>query len=370
MLSRRYKHSLDIFKAAISAVNPYVCTQQIFSINQNHDLYEIKVKNSTYKFDNIILVGAGKASIPMAEGIEHKICQKYPNIPLNGVIITKYDHSINHKLSKNIEIYEAGHPIADINGYNATKKLLHLLDTKVNDKSLVIVLISGGGSALLVHPITNKITIKDLQGLNHLLLRSGATINEINIIRKELSLVKGGKLAEYICNQSCHDNMFTLIMSDVIGDPLDIIASGPTVISTTNINDCMNIISKYKIWDQLSDNIKQYLNEKVLNKQQEYISLYNPQSFMIANNTIALNAAKDYAINVLHFDTKIITYTLEGEAKDVAKLIAKQAINTLKDVNQATCILYGGETTVTLNNSTGLGGRNQELAMIAATYIT
>src|SRR3990170_8192014 len=342
---------ISIFKAGIDAVNPYRLVLQSLKVEGN----VLNIGNISYdlnQFNNILVIGAGKATASMAQAVEEVIGDKISN----GLITVKYGHT---RSLKKIKQLEAGHPLPDEAGVKGTEEIFKLLEG-ADEKSLVICLLSGGGSALLVSPL-DGIILDEKKEVNRFLLSVGARIDEINTVRKHLSNVKGGRLSEI----SHPATLITLILSDVIGDRLDVIASGPTVPDNTTFKDAMNVIDKYNLVDKLPANVmillKQGLRGDIKDTPKE--GLIKDRTFIIGNLKHALTAAKEKAVS-MGYETEIISSELQGEARDVGRWLAKRA----KGLKEAGCLISGGETTVTVKGN-GLGGRNQELALAFAIEI-
>jgi hydroxypyruvate reductase len=310
------------------------------------------------KVQRIYVVGAGKASAAMAAALEEKL----PDAITDGVVITKAGHAL--PLEK-IRVVEAGHPVPDQHGLDGTQCLLNLLEqTEAGD--LVIVLLSGGGSALLID-LPDACTLSELQQFFTILLQCGADIREMNTIRKHLSCIKGGQLVKAARPAS----VYTLVLSDVIGDALDVIASGPTVPDPTTYPDAWQIIEKYRLSAVLPAAIRSHLQAGLRSERPETPKPGDPifeQAFtqIIGSNAIALQAAATKA-EALGFTTQILTSQLNGEAREVAGQLIQYAQQAAKDdtLPKPCCLLWGGETTVTVRGD-GKGGRNQELALAAA----
>lgn len=311
------------------------------------------------KYQNIYIIGAGKASAHMGAAIEELLL---PQIT-SGVICVKYDHSV--PLEK-IELIEAGHPIPDKNGQKGALCILNLAEQAgIND--LIICLISGGGSALLPLP-ASPLTLADKQKTIQLLLTCGASIDDINTLRKHMSIIKGGWLA-----QKAHPaTLITLILSDVVGDKLDAIASGPCVPDYSTFSDCMNIIKSYGIVNVLPKRVSEHFKKGKAGKIQETPKPGNPAfnntyNLIIGSNSEALHAAQKKA-KTLGYNTLILSSMIEGDTGNAARFhtaIAKEIRKTGNPIPAPACILSGGETTVVIKGN-GLGGRNQEFALAAA----
>ncbi len=304
------------------------------------------------------LIAFGKAAALMAEALESLI----GDVLADGVAITKYGHTGQVKLKKT-RLYEAGHPVPDEAGIRAAREALRLAE-KARQGDTVYVLISGGGSALLISPATG-LSLQDKQKTTELLLRTGATIQEINTVRKHLSRVKGGQLARAIAPA----RFCSLILSDVIGDPIEFIASGPTAPDTTTFRDVWNILERYQLRNRLPVAVRTYVREGLAGKQPETPKPGDPvfkrgQNLVVGNLAQALKAVHDRAVE-LGYNALILTTELEGEARELAHLYSAMATDILKHrwpVAPPACILCGGEPTVNVRGN-GLGGRNQELAL-------
>ena len=281
----------------------------------------------------------------------------------NGLVIVKDGYNDLSSPIENIEIVEAGHPIPDNRGAQATKRIIELLNHTRKD-DLVICLISGGGSALMVSPVEG-ISLAELQDLTRELLASGATINEINALRKHLDQVKGGQIARY----AAPARLISLILSDVVGDPLDVIASGPSVPDSTTYDEAINILTKYQIEHRISRKIIKYLKSGKRGDIPDTPKLNdlifkNVTNFVIGSNLVAGQGALKQAQKE-GFHTMLLTNYLQGEAKEVAKALAailRQMASNNPPLARPACIILGGETTVTLQGN-GQGGRNQEIAL-------
>jgi len=348
----------NIFQAALEAVDPGNCVRRAMQIKSGNLC--IGDKNfSLERFERILVIGAGKAVAAMATATEDILGTHLTG----GLVVTKYDHGLP---LKTIKILEAGHPIPDENSQAAAKKILKFI-TAANEKTLIICLVSGGGSALLSLPVEG-VDIIAKQQMSRLLLESGATINEVNTIRKHLSQIKGGCL----CTYAGKAQIVSLILSDVIGDDLQVIASGLTAPDSTTFNDCFEILNQYHLWDLLPVQVAAHFTRARAGDRLEtpkpgdsvFQRVFN---IIIGNNTLALEAAADAAAK-LRFSPLILTSMLKGEAKDAGLIltsIAKEIQRSGKPISPPACLLSGGETTVTLKGN-GLGGRNMELALAAS----
>ena len=339
----------SLFDAAVAAADP---------INSLPE-YLINLQISPPKGRTIVL-GAGKAGGSMAKALEEFWDEHFPEKPIEGLVITRYGHSVD---CKNIDIIEASHPVPDEAGVRGAERLLSLTNSLTRD-DLVICLISGGASALLSLP-ARGISTSEKQGLTTQLLRSGATIHEINAVRKHLSAIKGGRLAKAIAPAS----ILTFCISDVPGDELDVIGSGPTVGDPTFFADALHVLKKYNI--QASANILNHLNTSGDETPKPNSEIFkNCQNILVATPQMALEAASKVAISA-GITPLIIGDAIEGEARDVASVHAGIISQILRHNQPGTAplvLLSGGETTVTVKGS-GRGGRNVEFLLALATKL-
>jgi glycerate 2-kinase len=363
------KRSLDplrrdakkVFLHAVHAVDP----QSILSSQVSLRNKVLRVGDRKYplsQVERIFVAGTGKASAAMAVNLEKILGTRITQ----GLINVKYGHS--RKL-KRVRIQEAGHPLPDEKGLEGTREMVRML-SHLTPKDLVLFLISGGGSALLPLPVEG-ITLAEKQATTQQLLSCGANIQEINILRKHLSQIKGGGLARMVYPAT----LVALILSDVVGDPLDAIASGPTVPDPTTYEDCARILSKYELWGKIPPSVAAHIREGMEGKKEEtlkegapaFVGVYN---LVVGNNLLAMQAAQK-AAQALGYRTLLLSSLVEGETREVAKVhaaIAKEVLLSGNPIPPPACILTGGETTVTLKGK-GKGGRNQEFALAAALEI-
>lgn len=301
--------------------------------------------------ERIFVIGGGKAAAPMmaatAEILGSRLTQ--------GIVVTKYGHTISKSPASNLQILEAGHPTPDENSVRGAQAVVACA-AQATERDLVICFISGGGSALWTLPVPD-LTLADLQALTDALLRSGATINEINTVRKHCSCIKGGNLACLVAPTP----LVTLVLSDVVGDPLDVIASGPTVPDPTTVADAQKVLERYGITKTRETSFLQETpkpGDPVFERVQHVI---------VGSNRLAAQAAVERA-RQLGFNTLLLSTYVEGEAREVAKVAAALAkgIRAHGDpLPPPACLVWGGETTVTVHGE-GKGGRNQELALAAS----
>jgi len=353
--------AIEIFKAGLNAVRPDRAIINHCRIDGNYLIVGENQYNLN-QYTRIFVVGAGKAAAIMAKAIE----QLLGNRIHQGSIIVKYNHTL--KLNR-IRVHQAGHPVPDKNGVAGTKDILRLI-RKASSNDLVICLISGGGSALMPFPVKG-ISLTDKKTATNILLECGARIHEINTLRKHLSGIKGGQLAR----AAAPATILTFILSDVIGDDLQVIASGPTAPDPTTFADCLDIINFYGLMKRMPSNIIHHFKLGMKSKQFEtpkpkdsfFKNVYN---FIIASNREAIYGAQSCA-KKLGYNSLILSSMIEGESREVARIhsaIAKEVIKSANPIPPPACLISGGETTVTLIGS-GKGGRNQEFALAAATEL-
>ncbi|HEY6096107.1 MAG TPA: glycerate kinase [Gallionellaceae bacterium] len=343
-----------MFKTALDAAD---ARQAVLNAVQVKDGM-LHVADATYRladFRRIIVVGAGKATARMAQAIELLL----GDLIEGGLIVVKYGHS--EKLDR-IEQVEAAHPLPDQAGVVATQRVLRLLH-EADDRTLVICLLSGGASALLVAPVAG-ITLQDKQEVTAQLLRAGASIGELNAVRKHLSAVKGGRLAQALAPAQ----VLTLLVSDVIGDSLDVIASGPTAVDDSTFAEAWAVIGKYGLREQVPLRVMACLKRGVAGAEPETAKqeLAHVHNVVVASNRLALAASEQQA-RLLGFDAVLLSDRMQGEAREIASFLAQTARAELARMQpgERRCLLSGGETTVTVRGK-GKGGRNQELALAFA----
>lgn len=327
---------LNIFSAALRSVNPYNAVKSFLN----------KQKIDISHFKDIYLISFGKASIGMTKAV----CDTFKI--KKGVTIT---NTPSEKPNSNIQVITGGHPLPNKNSIHGAEQALQLIK-KCKENDLLFVLISGGGSALLSKP---RIPLNDLKKTTDLLLKSGADIKEINTIRKHLSFVKGGQL---IKNAKCQ--VISLIISDIIGDPIEFISSGPTYPDSTTFSDAEKILKKYNLWKKIPFSAKKIIEDgkrglipETPKKNDEVFKKID--NFIVANNKTACEKAEKKA-EKLGYKTLLLTNSLEGEAKEVGRYLVEKAKNHL--IDKKTVFISGGETTVTIKGD-GYGGRNQEMVL-------
>lgn len=299
------------------------------------------LQNKEFSAGKVILVAAGKGAWQMAKAAHELLGDEIDE----GIVITKYDHAKG--AISNLQIYEAGHPIPDDNSFEATQKAIDMVSS-LSSEDTVLFLLSGGGSALFEKPLVDK---KTLETLTSDLLMCGADIVEINTLRKRLSAVKGGRFAN-ICEPA---NVFSIVLSDIIGDPLDMIASGPAYPDSSTCKDAMNIVKKYNL-------VIDEETEKLLNTETPK-EISNVETLVTGSVKQLCLSAQDIC-SEMGYETHILADSVNSEAREVGAFLASVARYNSNKGRKIAYIL-GGETVVHITG-TGKGGRNQEIALGAA----
>jgi hydroxypyruvate reductase len=352
----------EIFKSCLAPVDPYGAVKRF--VHLEGDRLSLGMEGTLQqeldlsRYDRIALVGAGKATAPMAKAIEALFGKRLDR----GIVVLKYGFTQELAIT---EMIEAGHPVPDQNGVDGTSKILDFLKA-AGEKDLIFSLISGGGSALLCQP-AGEITLAQKQAITSSLLACGATIDEMNTVRKHISEAKGGQMAR----AAAPATVVNLMLSDVVGDKMDVIASGPFVPDTSTFNDVQAIFKKYDLKDipgPIEERIRAGMEGRIPETPKEgdevFLSVHN---LIVGSNILALEAARTKA-EELGYQTLILSSMVEGETRQVALVhtaMAKEVLKTAHPLSPPACIISGGETTVTLRGK-GLGGRNQEFCLAAA----
>jgi glycerate 2-kinase len=349
-----------VLQASIRAVDPAMAV--IRHLVREGDMLTIGDKTlNLNQIKHVWIVGAGKAGAPMAHAVVRLLGDK----TIAGIVVVKegYAGNVQELLPDRIEILEAGHPIPDQRGVEATNKIKKLLE-KTSKEDLVVCLISGGGSALMTAP-AEGISLDDLQKTTAQLLSCGASINEINALRKHLDTVKGGGLVRY----AAPAEVLTLILSDVVGDPLDVIASGPTIADTSTFEDAINILKRYKLEEKVPEPVMSRLRDGKNGDFAETPKPGDPLFKNVHNQIIGSNKQAALAglaeAHACGLNPLLLTTFLQGEARQVGRslaAVARQMASSEHPVSRPACIAAGGETTVVIHGE-GLGGRNQEVAL-------
>lgn len=349
---------LKLVDAALTAVSPDPAIRAAMSIDGD----VLTVDGQTYDlkdFERIFLMGAGKASAAMAYTLEKLLGDRLHG----GIIATKYGHGVELKKTW---VMESNHPVPDMAGERAAKDILSLAKG-ATEKDLVFCLLSGGASAIVPAP-REPVTLEHKQAATRQLLKCGATINEINAIRKHLSMFKGGHLAKALEPAT----VITLIISDVVGDYLDVIGSGPTAPDDSTFLDCQAILDKYRLCSEMPEQVNTVIANGCAGDAPETLKTGDScfervQNVIVAGNSMAVDGAAKEA-RKLGYTPVVVDYAMEGEAKDVAAHMVRLAGEYCEgdhEVKPPVCLLAGGETTVTIKGD-GKGGRNQEFALAAA----
>lgn len=362
----------SVLQEALNAVDPMEAVRR--ACRREGDILEINGRRyDLSRIDRVFVVGGGKAGAPMAAAVEHLLGDRLTA----GAVNVKYGHLLPPaeaaRLSGRVVITEAGHPTPDENGRLGVERMFELL-RGLTVRDLVICVISGGGSALMVAPVSqgatpqSGITLADKQALTGALLRCGATINEMNAIRKHISAFKGGQLA-----RRCYPGqVVSLILSDVVGNPLDVIASGPTAPDTSTFETAHAILKDRCIWDDIPAGVRAHIEAGLRGAAPETPKAGDPvlaavNNVIVGSNEVAALAAASHA-GSLGWNTLVLSTYIEGEAREVAKVfagLAKELVVGGRPLPRPACLIAGGETTVNIRG-TGLGGRNQELALAGA----
>ncbi len=357
MVEKNIKKNLDkIYNAALLAANPIGCINEF--IEEKNELLKIgKKKYNLHSYEKIYVISFGKAAYEMAIGTQRILKKRIAK----GIIISNASFE---KKVPGFKFIESSHPLPDDKSVKAANAIISLLkQTKKND--LVIFLISGGGSSMVALP-DEDITLEDKKITTQILMKSGVDIKTLNIVRKKISKIKGGGLLKY----SYPSEIATLIMSDVVGDQLDMIASGPTLPDKSDGEEAWREIVELGIENQLPHEVVKKLknSSKKSNKKQK---LSKQNAVIIGSNLKSLENAKKQAES-LGYNTLILTSQIKGEAKTVAKSLASIALeirNSNVPIEKPACIIVGGETSVTVKGN-GIGGRNSEMALAFAIEIT
>jgi len=335
----------DIFRAAVKAADPYAAVK-----SRTGGIRDVFDKEG---FKRLIIAGFGKASAKMAKAIEEDL----DDIITGGAIITKYGH-LGDFSSTRVRAYEAGHPVPDERGLEATGEIIALLQG-ADEMTLVVCLVSGGGSALLVAPQPG-ITLAEKQELTGALLASGASIHEVNSVRKHISAVKGGRLARL----AWPGRVVSLIVSDVVGDDLGVIASGPTAPDPTTFGDALAVLRKYSVATPPS--IARRLERGFAGHEPETPregddAFQRVENIIVADNRTALGKALERATE-LGYRSEVISDAITGDITQAARFLLEEAKRHRK---RPACVISGGETTVKVKGK-GRGGRNMHLALFFA----
>ncbi len=391
MLQNLRKIMLEGFHEGLNSVDPETLIRKNVIIKKdaesNNIILKIRGFNGTFneeiitnltEFQSVLIIGGGKATLILAETLikilgPHIKCYGLINVP-HGQNLDKQISFSSGNFHSKIEINHSAHPIPDINGLEGTKKMVDLVHKAKQsmDNILIFILISGGGSALLPLP-KSGIELKDLQEINSLLIKSGADINEINSVRKHISEFKGGNLAKLIYPKKA----ITLIISDVVGDSMDVIASGPTVPDNTTFTDAYNVFIKYNILKKIPENVKKLISSGMNGKVNENpkktdIIFQSIKNLIIGSVETAKNVMirffeKNKFVNLSHLLKWGQILPMKGEARNYGKYLADKVSKVSDNVEsiqpgKISYMINSGELTVTIQGD-GIGGRNQEMLL-------
>lgn len=385
------RHALQIVQKAIQAVDPAQAVRSHFRLSSDGSTLVIGDKDhlNCVDYDEFVLVSFGKASSAMAATVLQQLMEDDQHMAIpkcSGVVICKDDHGTKEELellSKfGVQVKMASHPVPDERSVEGATILMNLVKERASERTLVICCISGGGSALFCRP-TSPLSLADLQAVNSVLLASGMGIQEMNVIRKRLEEGKGGRLAA-----ECYPSqLVTLVLSDVLGDPLDLIASGPTVPDSSTWKDAWDIVQQYQLEDRLPETVlsilRAGLNCDLLDSPSpQHPAFETAKTVLVGNNALAVAAAAKEA-KELGYAPVVLGTQIEGEAKEIPHVYTAMALHLQQQerakmssptsnmefslaVSLPVALIAGGETTVSIPaQNTGKGGRNQELALSA-----
>jgi glycerate 2-kinase len=341
------KQALAIFKAALAAADPAGAVTRYLR------------RRDFSRYRRIYVIGAGKAGASMAQAAERVLGRRITA----GLVNVKYGHRAK---VKRVELNECGHPVPDEQGVAGARRIAEIATAAQKD-DLVLCLISGGGSALLPFPAP-PVTLAEKQEVTKLLLNCGANIHEINAVRKHISAIKGGQLARLAFPATVE----ALLLSDVIGDDLDVIGSGPTAPDASTFGSAAAILERFDIFDRVPPAVRDRLEQGMRGELPETPKPADPifarvRNTIVGGNRLALEAAARHARS-LGFRTLILASGIQGETREVARMhaaIAREIVESGRPLKPPACIITGGETTVTIRGE-GLGGRNQEFVLAAA----
>ncbi len=354
LTSQLRRQASAIFQAGVAAADPYQAVKH--HLHSDGVLLAIRLNDGntrTRRWTKIHLIALGKAACAMAKAAQENIP---PHLLATAIAVTNYE---NATTLDGIEVIGAGHPLPDAAGLHAARRIFEIAGD-ARQGELVLVLVSGGGSALLPYPV-DGITLAEKGATTDALLACGATINEINCVRKHLSQLKGGGLAKRAYPADVH----ALILSDVLGDDLSAIASGPTVPDHTTYADAVTILKTKRVWDKIPASVHKHLQQGELGNVPETPKagdkiFDNTTQTLVGSNAISVKAMLKTAQD-LGYPTRLYSGHLGGEAR----LVAGQWVADAIAIHPSLALLAGGETTVTLQGK-GLGGRNQEMALAFA----
>ena len=352
------KQAVSIFRAALQAADPVQAILRHVKVEGD----KLTVGKRRYRLDafrRVYVIGAGKAGAAMAQALERLLGRRITR----GLVNVKYGHLAR---LRRVALNECGHPVPDAAGVDGARRIAEIA-AEAGQHDLVLCVFSGGASALMPLP-AEPITLEEKQETTRLLLACGASIHEVNAVRKHISSIKGGQLARLACPAT----VVSLLLSDVIGDDLDVIGSGPTAPDRSSFPRAKSILEKYRILARVPEAVGQRIESGVAGDLRETPEPDAPefartQNLVVGSNQLAVNAAAAKA-RALGFRTMVLSTFIEGETRDVARMhaaIAREILASGRPLKPPACLISGGETTVTIRGD-GLGGRNQEFVLAAA----
>jgi len=355
------KHALQIFQAALKAADPVEAVRRHLRVEDDVLLVDGR-KYRLKSFEKIFVVGAGKAGAAMAKAVETLLGKRISG----GFINVKDGHTLP---LRRIELNEASHPVPDERGVRGAERIAEIV-SRAGEKDMVLCLISGGASALMPAPAPG-VTLEEKRHTTKLLLNSGASIHEINSVRKHLSLLKGGQLARLASPAT----VLSLLLSDVIGDDLDVIGSGPAAPDSSTFADARDVLERYGIDGHVPPAVKQRIEDGISGVVEDTPKRGDPifertRNVVVGSNRLAVDAAVKRA-RELNLKPLVLSTFIEGETREIARMhaaVAKEIIASGRPLKPPCCLISGGETTVTIRGE-GLGGRNQEFVLAAAVDI-
>jgi hydroxypyruvate reductase len=349
-----------IFNAALEAADPGLAVSRNLTLDHGW----LRAGGHAYRldeFDRLLVVGGGKAAARMGQAVEDILADRIDG----GLLVTRRGHAAP---LQRLRLVEAAHPVPDEAGMRAAQEMTALLQGS-DERTLVLCLLSGGASALMAAPAPG-VLLADKQAVTDLLLKAGAAIDELNAVRKHLSAIKGGRLAK----AAFPATVLTLILSDVIGDRIDVIGSGPTAPDPTTFAAASAVLEKYGLWERIPARAAAFLRRGLAGGEDETVKPGDPcfagtAHAVVGSLSLALDAAAARA-RTLGFGVEIISRELQGEAGAAGRFLAERALRAQAELlpPERLCLLSGGETTVRVRGS-GKGGRNQELALAFAMEI-
>lgn len=359
--ARLRRDALSIFRAGLKAADPVQAVRRHVSLEDG----ALKVARRRYRlenYDRILVLGAGKASAAMAKALERVLGRRISG----GLVNVKYGHTAP---LRRIELNECGHPVPDAAGVEGARRIASIA-AEAGERDLILCPISGGGSALMPLP-AEPVTLDEKQETTRLLLACGATIHEINAVRKHISAIKGGQLSRLAWPAT----VVALLLSDVIGDDLDVIASGPTAPDSSTFAGALRILERYGTLSRVPAAVRERLERGARGEIPETPKpgapeLRRTQNVIVGSNRLAAEAALARA-RELGYRTLLLSTFIDGETREIARMhaaIAREIHASGRPVRPPACLISGGETTVTLKGR-GLGGRNQEFVLAAALAI-